>query len=381
MDLTLPEEIQLIQDQTRRLVERELAPRTKEIEEAGQIPGELLDKMRELGYFGITIPEPYGGMGLGALAYCVVQEELAKAHAGFNLMISGNNGIGAKAIMIDGTDEQRERYLPPLARGERIAAFALTEPGAGSDAAAIEMTADRDGDDFVLNGMKHFITRGDVADLFTVIAVTDRKLRARGGITIFIVEKGVPGFRLGRVQETMGTDVVRQAELVFENCRIPAANVIGEIGWGFRTTIKVLDHGRLSTGARAAGVARKLLDMSTEHAKQRVQFGKPIGENQAIQWMLVDMATELYATQCMVRDAAWRLDQGERVSDQVSMIKVFAAEMACRAADKALQIHGGMGYMKDFPIESIYRDVRMMRIVEGTSEVHRMRVARSLLKD
>lgn len=381
MDLTLPEEIQLIQDQTRRLVERELAPRTKEIEEACQIPEDLMDTLRELGYFGITLPAQYGGMGLGALAYCVVQEELAKAHAGFNLLISGNNGIGAKAIVMDGTDEQRERYLPPLARGERIAAFALTEPGAGSDAAAIEMTADRDGDDFVLNGMKHFITRGDVADLFTVIAVTDRKLRARGGITAFIVEKGTPGFRLGRVQESMGTDVVKQAELVFEDCRIPAANVIGEVGWGFKTTIKVLDHGRLSTGARAAGVARKLLDMSTEHAKQRIQFGRPIGDNQAIQWMLVDMATELYATQCMIRDAAWRLDRGERVSDQVSMIKVFAAEMACRAADKALQIHGGMGYMKDFPIESIYRDVRMMRIVEGTSEVHRMRVARSLLKD
>jgi len=381
MDLTLPEDIKLIQDQTRRLVERELAPRTKEIEDACEIPDDLLNKLRQLGYFGITIPERYGGMGLGALAYCVVQEELARAHAGFNLIISGNNGIGARAIVIDGTDEQRERYLPLLARGEKIAAFALTEPGAGSDAAAIETTAARDGDDFILNGLKHFITRGDVADIFTVIALTDRKLRARGGITAFIVEKGTPGFRLGRVQESMGSDVVKQAELVFEDTRVPAANVIGEVGWGFRTTVKVLDHGRLSTGARAIGVSQKLLDMSIDYAKQRVQFGRPIADNQAIQWMLVDMATNIYASRCMVRDAAWRLDKGERVSDQVSMIKVFATEMAGRAADRALQIHGGTGYMKDFPIESIYRDVRMMRIVEGTSEVHRMRVARSLLRD
>ena len=381
MDLELPEEIRLIRDETRRFVDRRLAPATKEIEESGEIPEPLLDDLRRLGYFGITLPERYGGMGLGALAYCVIQEELARAHAAFNLIISGNNGIGARAIVIDGTEAQRERYLPPLARGETIAAFAITEPGAGSDAAAIETTAARDGDDYILNGLKHYITRGDVADVVTVVAVTDRTLRARGGITVFVVEKGTPGFRLGRVQASMGSDVVRQAELVFEDCRVPAANVVGEVGWGFRTTVKLLDHGRLSTGARAVGIARKLLDMSTAHAKERVQFGKPIGENQAIQWKLVDMATELYAARTMVRDAAWRMDRGEKVAHRVSMIKVFATEMAGRAADAALQIHGGMGYMKDFPIESIYRDVRMMRIVEGTSEVHRMRIARSLLRD
>ncbi|MEW6203466.1 MAG: acyl-CoA dehydrogenase family protein [bacterium] len=382
MNFELSEELKILRETTRKFVQKELVPLTHEIDETGRIPDKALARMKELGYFGITVPEEYGGMGLSVMGHLVIQEELARgAHGCFNAMISGNNGIGALGILFDGTEEQKKKYLPALARGEKVAAFALTEPGAGSDAAAIETTAVRDGDNFVINGIKHFITRGDIADVFTVLALTDRNLRSKGGITAFIVEKGTPGFSLGCIHKSMGSDVVKQCELIFEDCVVPVSNVIGEVGQGFKTAMRVLDEGRLSYGARSLGTAEYLLELSINHSRQRVQFGKPIGKNQAIQWMLVDMATEIHALRSMLYQTAWKKEQGAKVTKECSMVKLFATEMVGRVADRALQIHGGSGYMSEFPIERIYRDVRVWRIVEGTSEIQRVIIARELLKD
>ncbi|HZS37144.1 MAG TPA: acyl-CoA dehydrogenase family protein [Polyangia bacterium] len=375
----LPPDVELLRAETRRLVDRELKPRTLEIERERRVPEELVAKLRELGYFGLTIPEKYGGLGVSALAHLVVQEELGRAHAAFNMLISGNNGIGVMALVLDGTEEQKLRWLPRLASGEWIAAFALTEPGAGSDAQAIETRAVRDGKRWILNGVKHYISRGDIAQLTTVFALTDASARARGGITAFAVEKGTPGFRVARIQESMGSDVVKQAELVLEDCALDDTNVIGEVGQGFATAMRVLDLGRLSLAARCLGTMEELLAVSAEHARNRVQFGKPIAEQQAIQHMLADTAVDIAMLRPALYAAARRRDAGERVSQEAAMCKLFASEALGRAADRAVQIHGGMGFMRDCVVEGIYREARMMRIVEGTSEIQRLLIARGVL--
>jgi len=340
-----------------------------------------VSKLRELGYFGIKIPPEYGGLGLGLVGYCLVQQELGRTHPAANLIISGNNSIGAMGILNDGTEEQKQKYLPKLAAGEWIAALALTEPGAGSDAAAISTRAEKKGDKWIINGMKHFITRADIADVYTVIALTDKEKRSRGGITAFVVEKGAPGLVIGKAQRSMGSDTVRQSEIYFEDCEIPEENVIGEIGHGFKVVMKVLEDGRIGQAARATGAATRLLEMSSDWAKQRVQFGKPIAERQAIQWMLADMARDIYATECMVYDAARRKDNGERLPKEAAIVKLFGSEMAFRAADCALQIHGGTGYMKESPVEFFFREMRLLRIIEGTSEIQRMVISREVLKE
>jgi acyl-CoA dehydrogenase len=376
----LPADVELLRSETRRLVDRELRPRTLEIERERRIPDELVAKLRELGYFGLTIPEKYGGLGVSTLAHLVVQEELGRAHAAFNMLISGNNGIGVMALILDGTEAQKQRWLPRLASGEWIAAFALTEPNAGSDAQAIQTRAVRQGNRFVLNGTKHYISRGDVAHLTTVFAVTDSSgSRARGGITAFVVEKGTPGFRVARVQESMGSDVVRQAELVFEDCALDDDHVVGEVGQGFATAMRVLDLGRLSLAARCLGTMEELVALSAEHARTRVQFGKPIAEQQAIQFMLADSAVDIAVLRPALYAAARRRDAGDRVTHDAAMLKLFASEALGRVADRAVQIYGGMGFMRDCVIEGIYREARMMRIVEGTSEIQRMLIARGVL--
>jgi acyl-CoA dehydrogenase len=375
----LPPDVALLRDGTRRLVDRELRPRTLEIERERRIPDELVCKLRELGYFGLTIPERYGGLGVSTLAHLVVQEELGRAHAAFNMLISGNNGIGVLALVLDGTEAQRQRWLPRLASGEWLAAFALTEPNAGSDAQAIETRAVRRGDKWILNGVKHYISRGDVAHLVTVFAVNDATARAHGGITAFVVERGTPGFRVARVQESMGSDVVKQAELVLDDCAVTDENVIGEVGQGFATAMRILDLGRLSLAARCLGTMEELLAISTEHARNRVQFGRPIAEQPAIQHMLADTAVDIALVRPALYQAAQRRDAGERVTQEAAMLKLFASEALGRAADRAVQIHGGMGFMKDCVVEGIYREARMMRIVEGTSEIQRMLIARGVL--
>jgi len=384
MDFEIPENLRMIQETVRRFVQQDLEPISQQVEEEDRIPEEIVQKMRELGLFGLSIPEKYGGLGLGTLGECLVYEELTKTNACFRSRIGTNNGIGSMGILLDGTEEQRRAYLPRIASGQWTACFALSEPEAGSDAANIQTTAERKGDHFVLNGLKHFITNGDIADVATIIALTDRAKRSKGGITAFIVEKGTPGFYLGTIERKMGLRGSHTAELIFDNCKVPAGSVIGGeamVGQGFKTAMRVLDKGRLTMGACALGAAQKLLELSTAYSKERVQFGKPIAAFQSVQNMLADMATEIYAGRQMLYHAAWLRDQGKRVVKEASMVKLFCTEMACRVADRAVQIFGGMGYMKDFPVERFYRDLRLYRIFEGTSEIQRLVIARQLTRD
>jgi len=384
MDFEMPENLRIMQDTIRRFVNQDLEPISQKVEEEDQIPEEIVQQMRELGLFGLSIPEEYGGLGLGTVGECLVYEELSKTNAAFRSRIGTSNGIGSMGILFDGTEEQKQKYLPRIASGEWTSCFALSEPEAGSDAANIKTTAVRDGDYFVLNGLKHFITNGDIADIATVIALTDKDKRTRGGITAFVVEKGTPGFSVGTIERKMGLRGSHTCELIFDNCRLPVAQVIGGeplIGQGFKTAMSVLDKGRLTMGACALGAAQKLLDLSTEYAKQRVQFGKPIAQFQSVGNMLADMATEIYAARQMLYHAAWLRDQGKKVIKEASMVKLFCTEMACRVSYSAVQIFGGSGYMKDFPIERFYRDLRLYTIYEGTSEIQRVVIARELTKD
>lgn len=384
MDCEIPESIRMMVETVRRFVKKDLEPISQKVEDEDRIPENVVQTMRELGLFGLAIPEEYGGLGLGVLGECMVYEELSKVNACFRTRIGTNNGIGSQGIVIDGTEDQKKTYLPRLASGEWIGCFALTEPEAGSDAANIQTTAEKEGDVWVLNGRKHFITNGDIADLATVFAVTDKSKRAKGGITAFLVEKTAPGFFVGAIERKMGMRGSHTCELIFDNCRIPGPNVVGGpsmVGQGFKTAMKTLDKGRLTMAASALGSAQRLLELSVDYAKQRVQFAKPIAEFQAIQFMLADMATQIYAGRQMLYHAARLRDRkGTAVVKEASMVKLYCTEMANRVADMAVQIHGGMGYMKDFPVERYYRDLRLTRIYEGTSEIQRLVIARELLK-
>ncbi len=381
MDYELPENLRLMRDSARRFVKNELEPISQKVEEEEKIPESVVQKMREMGFFGMSIPEEYGGMGLGTLGECVMNEEFGRVNSSFRSRFGTNNGIGCQGILIDGTPEQKEKYLPRIASGEWTAAFALTEPNAGSDAANIQTKAEKKGDVYLLNGLKHFITNGDIADVVTVMAVTD-KTKGPRGVTAFIVEKTFPGYSVGKIDKKMGIHGNNTSEIVFEDCQVPVKNIIGlEEGRGFVTAMKVLEKGRITIAAVCVGTAQYCLDTSIAYSKQRVQFGKPICTNQAIQWMLADMAISIYTARQIVYHAAWCRDQKQRVTQQAAMVKVYCTEMVNRVVDSALQIHGGMGYMKESPIERIYRDMRLYRIFEGTSEVQRMVIARELLKD
>jgi acyl-CoA dehydrogenase len=381
MDYELPESLRLMRDTARRFVKNELEPISQKVEEEEKIPESVVQKMREMGFFGMSIPEEYGGMGLGTLGECVMNEEFGRVNSSFRSRFGTNNGIGSQGILIDGTPEQKEKYLPRIASGEWTAAFALTEPNAGSDAANIQTKAEKKGDVYLLNGLKHFITNGDIADVVTVMAVTD-KTKGPRGVTAFIVEKTFPGYSVGKIDKKMGIHGNNTSEIVFEDCQVPVKNIIGlEEGRGFVTAMKVLEKGRITIAAVCVGTAQYCLDTSIAYSKQRVQFGKPICTNQAIQWMLADMAISIYTARQIVYHASWCRDQKQRVTQQAAMVKVYCTEMVNRVVDSALQIHGGMGYMKESPIERIYRDMRLYRIFEGTSEVQRMVIARELLKD
>jgi acyl-CoA dehydrogenase len=385
MDYSIPENLSMMVDTVRRFVKKDLEPISQQVEDEDHIPDEIVQKMAELGLFGLSIPEEYGGLGIGVLGECLVYEELSKVNACFRTRIGTNNGIGSMGIYYDGTEAQKERYLPRLAAGEWVSCFALSEPEAGSDAGNVQTAAVREGDFWVLNGLKHFITNGDVADMACVFALTDKAKRSRGGITAFIVEKTDPGFFVGTIERKMGMRGSHTTELVFDNCRIPADRVIGgesNVGLGFKTAMKTLDKGRLTMGASALGSAQKLLELCVDYAKQRVQFGKPIAEFQAIQFMLAEMATQIYAGRQMLYHAAnLRDSKGAAIIKEASMVKYFCTEMANRVADMAVQIFGGMGYMKDFPVERYYRDLRLTRIYEGTSEIQKVVIARELLRD
>ena len=381
MDFDIPDELALLARTVRDFVETRLQPIEKQVEDSDEIPSEIVREMASLGFFGLPFPEECGGVGAGDLGYCLALEQFGRTSAAFSNLIGAHTSIGSMSIYLGGTDDQKRRYLPDLTSGRKLAAFSLTEPSSGSDAASIQTTARKDGSRWLLNGTKIWVTNGPIADVVVVYAANDRTKGARGGITAFIVEKGFKGFRVGKIDEKMGLRGSKTGELIFEDCEVPENNVLGgEVGAGFRTALGALDIGRVSLSAGAVGTSQHLLELGIAHAKRRKQFGQPIAANQAIQWMLADSAVEIHAARLMVYDAAAKLDRGLRVSREAAMVKVYASELANRVADRVLQIHGGMGYMKDSPVERAYRDARILRIYEGTSEVQRMIIAEDLLK-
>ena len=375
------ETLNLLLDSIARFVRERLVPNEELVAETDQIPAALLEEMRELGLFGLCLPEEYGGLGLTMEEEVLAAVELGRTSPAFRSAIGSNNGIGSTGIVLDGTPEQKERYLPRLASGELIGSFCLTEPEAGSDAASLRTTAVRDDDHYVLNGTKRFITNAPEAGIFTVMARTDPTGKGADAISAFVVEAGTPGLTLGKIDRKMGQKGAHTCDVIFDNCRVPAANLIGEKeGVGFKTAMKTLDKGRLHIAAVATGAAERMLADAVRYATERKQFGKPIAEFQLIQAMLADSQTEIYASRCMIVDAARRRDAGERVTSEASCAKMFATEMCGRVADRAVQIFGGAGYMSEYGIERFYRDVRLFRIYEGTTQIQQIVIARELLR-
>jgi len=370
-------------DRIKKFVREDLDPISLQVETSGEIPEVIVEKMRELGLFGLSIPEKFGGLGLSTLGEILVYEELTKSNACFRSRIGTSNSIGSMGILFDGTEDQKQKYLPRIASGEWSAAFALTEPDAGSDAANIKCSAVLEGDQWLLNGTKQFITNGDCADAITTIAVTDEHKGARGGFSAFIIEKDFPGLSVGPPDRKMGLKGSHTNELVFRNCRVPKENVIGgtsRVGQGFKTAMRVLDKGRLTMGACALGASQKLLENCLAHLKQLLQSGKPRDNLQTAQFSLADMATEIFAARRMLHETARLRDTGKNVTQEASMVKLFCTEMASRIADRAMDIFGDEGYLTKSQIEMFLRDVRLYRIFEGTSEIQRMVISRNLLR-
>ncbi|MCL4767013.1 MAG: acyl-CoA dehydrogenase family protein [Hyphomicrobiaceae bacterium] len=364
-----------------RFVCERLIPNEARVAADDAIPADIVEEMRTLGFFGIGIPEEYGGLGLCMEEEVQVVFEVAKASPAFRSCFATNVGIGSQAIVIDGTEEQKRRYLPRLASGEIIGSFALTEPDSGSDAASLRTSARRDGDGYVLNGTKRFITNAPEAGVMTVMARTDPGKPGADGVSAFLVERGTPGLTVGRPDRKMGQRGAHTADVTFEDCRIPKEALIGAVeGQGFRTAMKVLDKGRLHISAACAGAAGRILADALAYALDRKQFGKPIAEFQLIQAMLADSQTEVLAARAMILEAARKRDRGDDVSMEASCCKLFASEMVGRVADRAVQIHGGAGYMADYAVERFYRDVRLFRIFEGTSQIQQLVIARNMIR-
>lgn len=380
MDFTFTEEQNMLRDMLRKFVANEIKPIAAKIDKDAKIPDELIKKLGSMGLMGLPFPDKYGGAGYGEIGYCIAAEEIARGCGATATFLGAHISIGSMAIYLDGTEEQKQKYLVPLAKGEKIGAFALTEPNAGSDAAAIETTAVRDGNDFIINGSKIWITNGGIADIITVFAVTDKALGAKGGVTAFIAEKGFKGYSVGKTDEKMGIKGSVTSELIFQDMRVPKENVLGQFGAGFLTAMKTLDRGRLGLAACCIGAAKELLDMSTKHANSRVQFGSPLSEKEAIQWMLAEIAAEIYAMESITYRTAWMCDNDMKFTRESAIAKMFCSESVGDVVDKALQIHGGLGYMAEYPIERFYRDARIMRIFEGTNEIQRMVIARDVIK-
>jgi acyl-CoA dehydrogenase len=369
-------------DTVRRFVRERLVPAEEIVAETDTIPADIVRDMKAMGLFGLTIPESYGGLGLTMEEEALVMIELCQTAPAFRSLIGTTVGIGSQGILMDGTPEQKDRWLPRLASGELIASFALTEPEAGSDAASIRTRARRDGEHYVIDGTKRFITNAPEAGMFTLMARTDPTQKGAAGITAFIVGANSPGISLGRIDRKMGQKGAHTCDVIFDGVRVPAANVVGGVeGCGFKTAMKVLDKGRIHIAAVCVGVAERLLRDTLRYAMERKQFGQPIAEFQLVQAMLADSRTELYAARTMVLDAARRRDAGEDVSTEAACCKYYASEMVGRVADRAVQIHGGAGYVADHGIERYYRDVRLFRIYEGTSQIQQIVIARGMVKE
>jgi len=379
VDFELTAEQVLLRRTAREFAEGEVAPVIARYEEAEEFPAELIQKLASLGFLGCLVPPEYGGAGLDYISYAVVVEELCRVNGSIGITMWAHNSLCSGHLYLFGTPAQRERYLPPLARGEVLGAWALTEPGSGSDAAALRTAAAAEGDEFVLTGAKAFITNGSVAGTAVVMARTDPEAQGRG-ISAFILERGMPGFRAGQRYKKLGLHASDTAELVLEGVRVPKANLLGERGHGFRDSKQVLEGGRIAMAAMGVGLAQGALDLALRYAKERHAFGQPVAGFQGLRGMLADLATEVEAARLLTLRAAYGKDRGRPVMREASMAKVFASEVAVRCATKAVQVHGGYGYTREFPVERFYRDAKLCEIGEGTSEVQRMVIARSILE-
>jgi len=377
LDFSLSDEQKLFQKIIREFCEKEIKPISEKIDKDEYFPKELYKKMGKMGLMGMTVPQKYGGAGIDRMSYMIALEEISRFCGSTGLNVEAHNSLGVGHIYEKGNEEQREKYLKKLTNGDAIAAWALTEPNAGSDASATQTTAVLDKDEWIINGTKQFITSGDIAWVTTVMAKTDKDKGAKG-ISAFIVEKDTPGFKIGQLENKLGLRGSHTAELIFEDCRIPKENLLGEKNMGFIGAMNILDRGRTAIGAMSVGIARGALEDSIEYAKQREQFGRPISKFQAIQWKIADMATEIDAARLLVYRAAYLEDIGIRFTKEASMAKLFASSIAMNATRQAIQIFGGYGYTKDYPIERYFRDIKLCEIGEGTSEVQHMVISKQL---
>ena len=371
-----------ITDTIRQFVNNQLIPMEHWVAENDRLPDDIINQMRELGLFGLTIPEEYGGLGVTMEEEVTLAFELGRTSPAFRSLIGTNNGIGSSGLVIDGTEAQKQKYLPRLASGEIIGSFCLTEPDSGSDAASLKTTAIKDGDTYIINGTKRYITNAPEAGVFIVMARTDPQNKRSGGISAFIVESDTPGITLGKIDKKMGQKGAHTCDVIFDNCVVPADALIGGVeGVGFKTAMKVLDKGRLHIAAASTGAATRMLDDALHYAVERKQFGQPIANFQLIQAMLADSKAEIYAAKSMVLDASRLRDEGKDVVTESSCAKMFATEMCGRVADRAVQIHGGAGYIADYGIERFYRDVRLYRLYEGTTQIQQIIIARNMIKE
>ncbi len=378
MDFQVTEEQRMFRRMVRDFAEQEIAPRAEEIDATDEFPWDIFHKMGQVGLLGLPFPEKYGGSGADYTSMVVALEEIARVSGSMAITFDAQTSLYCEPVYLFGTEEQKQKYLVPAARGEKVGAFGLTEPQAGSDAGATRTRAIRDGDKWVINGQKNFITNGSIADFVVVTAKTDPEKGTRG-ISAFIVEKGTPGFEPGRDEKKMGLKGSVTSELFFEDCRIPAENLLGKENEGFKQFLVTLDAGRVAIAAMAVGLAQGAFEKAVAYAKERVQFGQPIAKFQAIQWMIADMATEIEAARLMVHRAAWLKEQGKRFTKEAAMAKLFATEMSERACRKAIQIHGGYGYVREYEVERMYRDQRLCAIGEGTNEIQRIVIAGHVL--
>jgi hypothetical protein len=380
LDFQLNDEQLQLQKSVREFAEREILPHVMEWDEESRFPLETVKELGRLGLLGVIFPPEYGGAGMGYVEYVLAIEELSRVDGSVGIVVAAHTSLCTNHIYLAGTEEQKRKYMPKLASGESIGAWGLTEPGSGSDAGSARMTAVRRGNCWVLNGTKTFITNGHYADVAVVIAVTDKAAHTHG-LSAFVVEKGTSGFRPGKKENKLGLRASDTAELIFEDCHIPAGNLLGKEGDGFIDAMRVLDGGRISIAALGLGMAQGAFEAALKYSKQRKQFGKAIGEFQAIQWKLADMATEIDAARLLTMRAADMKDKGMKTTQESSMAKLYSSEVAVRCANESVQIHGGYGFIKDYPAEKFYRDVKLCTIGEGTSEIQRLVIARQLLKD
>jgi butyryl-CoA dehydrogenase len=379
MEFDLKEHQQMIKETARDFAEKELKPVAGKLDEEASFPAENVKKLGELGFMGMMVPEEFGGAGLDSVSYAIAVEEISRGCASTGVIMSVNNSLVCQPILEWGTPEQKKKFLPDLATGKKLGAFSLTEPEAGSDAGNIQTTAVPAGDDYVINGTKIFVTSGGKADVVLLVASTDKALKAKG-LTAFLIEKGMPGFKIGKKENKMGIRASETTELIFEDCKVPKANVLGQPGQGFKIAMRTLDGGRIGIAAQAVGIAQACLEAAVKYSKERKQFGKPICEFQAIQWMLANMAVEVDAARFLTLRAAYTKDKGASYSKEAAMAKLFASETAVKSAINAVQVHGGYGYMKEYDVERYFRDAKITEIYEGTSEVQRLVIAASLLK-